>query len=757
MTAPTATQLRNARKRRAKKKNQVSTPSSNSPTSGNRTNSMAVPTSKRLHPSHQEKDDVTSTSSGKRRKRSDQFNSKSNAHSIGKQRNSCVDPSQKYSSHPLQAPIVQRAQQFFHDIFHTARSSPHMMETVTTTTGTGNDRQHHGLCQYPTRNSSTLWNTTSTKFPVYVGSIYGWRTVVKLPVRYSKATTITNRSGSNSNNLGEYHTTSNDGTVPPLITIGLFAPGSHQIVPIVVVENGARRTSCLCQTHHPVINQAIIHIQQTARSLQPHLHHTTKSSSSNTACTHCLTAFSEETGKGYLRHIALSVQRHTNLVQLVLVWNSVPPSSSPSTDRCMGKNDVVDGEVVDSSETVLAQFLEALLQLKSAHDTADNEVNLEWHSIWIHYNNSWKHANAIFSHDGVWKLLYHHSNPSQSTLKADSAIHDKYNHKCPMNGITEYLTTMVENDFSDVDHYKKTCTDTTVVNDKSTIHQLPHVPLHFPPQVFRQGNITAFTNIVQSIRNFIIHQFYGSPNFNDVTRIQHRPSCLELYGGVGTIGLHMVDLCSKFVCSDENPYNVQCFNATVGTVIAAMKEKSGYYPMYDGANKNVEDNLSIPSIRYESASASVMVLDRMEHLNDVDIIIVDPPRKGMDADVCHALTTVLPLLAKTTKNNNSKSKTQAGTNVDDQPLMNEPQQVLIYVSCGFDAFVRDYQILTQVSTTPTSNSQSKTKLKTATPSYSSCNTNPWNLRHAEGHVLFPGSDAIETLAIFTRAKYLPKK
>mmetsp|Transcript_11856 Transcript_11856/g.28445 ORF Transcript_11856/g.28445 Transcript_11856/m.28445 type:complete len:100 (+) Transcript_11856:969-1268(+) len=53
-------------------------------------------------------------------------------------------------------------------------------------------------------------------------------------------------------------------------------------------------------------------------------------------------------------------------------------------------------------------------------------------------------------------------------------------------------------------------------------------------------------------------------------------------------------------------------------------------------------------------------------------------------------------------------------------------QALIYVSCGFDAFQRDYHRLV--------------------------GSGIWELDHAEGHVLFPGSDAIETLACFRRLR-----
>lgn len=48
---------------------------------------------------------------------------------------------------------------------------------------------------------------------------------------------------------------------------------------------------------------------------------------------------------------------------------------------------------------------------------------------------------------------------------------------------------------------------------------------------------------------------------------------------------------------------------------------------------------------------------------------------------------------------------------------------VIYVSCGFDALKRDALTLL---------------------------AGGWSLRHTEGFVLFPGSDHIETLAIFDR-------
>ena len=90
---------------------------------------------------------------------------------------------------------------------------------------------------------------------------------------------------------------------------------------------------------------------------------------------------------------------------------------------------------------------------------------------------------------------------------------------------------------------------------------------------------------------------------------------------------------------------------------------------------------------------------RTGRLYNVDLIIVDPPRKGLDQQVLQRLCSF-----------KAAATTKATT--------------LIYVSCGFDAFCNDYEQLTTVG--------------------------KWKLQHAEGHILFPGSDAIETLAFFTK-------
>mmetsp|Transcript_1431 Transcript_1431/g.2912 ORF Transcript_1431/g.2912 Transcript_1431/m.2912 type:complete len:89 (-) Transcript_1431:1409-1675(-) len=61
---------------------------------------------------------------------------------------------------------------------------------------------------------------------------------------------------------------------------------------------------------------------------------------------------------------------------------------------------------------------------------------------------------------------------------------------------------------------------------------------------------------------------------------------------------------------------------------------------------------------------------------------------------------------------------------------------LIYISCGFPAFKRDAALLTGEQDPAPPRPRSDRRL--------------WRLVHTEGHVLFPGSDHVETLAIFDR-------
>ena len=91
--------------------------------------------------------------------------------------------------------------------------------------------------------------------------------------------------------------------------------------------------------------------------------------------------------------------------------------------------------------------------------------------------------------------------------------------------------------------------------------------------------------------------------------------CVELYGGVGTIGLNCHDLLSSLRCSDENPYNQACFAQAAASVHLAVADGAGPGPG--------------PAVgcacAYESAGAAAVAA--RGGLQGCDVVIVDPPRK----------------------------------------------------------------------------------------------------------------------------------
>lgn len=197
------------------------------------------------------------------------------------------------------------------------------------------------------------------------------------------------------------------------------------------------------------------------------------------------------------------------------------------------------------------------------------------------------------------------------------------------------------------------------------------IELCFSPNVFRQANLDSFARIVVAIRNYIM-------KYNQKRNDDHKPKALELYGGVGTIALNICDLFSSLISSDENANNIVCFNQSLSYLRAKdyNAEHCSYIPK-DATTLLKEFNLN------EGRS---------------EVIIVDPPRKGLDDFVLQSLI--------------SGKSGVGGPNL------------LVYISCGFKAFVRDCDAL--------------------------LGSEKWQLHSCEGHILFPGSDAIETLAFFRR-------
>ena len=422
--------------------------------------------------------------------------------------------------------------------------------------------------------------------PIVLGPATGWRTVAKLAVRRSKPVTNVKR--------GE-------------LTIGLFQKKTHNVIP-------GETSPC----HHPSINQAITLVQSAARRFQ-------------------VEPFDETTGAGDLRYVSFHVNRQMWRVQVTLVWSpvEVDDKDAKREDGKASSGRTKERRRQDKRLKKLCQYLESCTEtIKGSNSgTGTSSSPRLFQSLWVHYNTSSKHDNAIFARDGRWECRF-------------GPLH-----------VEEFLT------------------------------KASKIPLYFSPRVFRQANLGAFSTIVIRVQTFLQGQLRrskvrstGSTEEKKLpSKNESRPRCLELYGGVGTIGLHITCLCQSLVCSDENPFNKECFEKS-RTALLKSDQQGG-----------------CQQIEYRTQSATAMI--QAGALDAADWVIVDPPRKGLDDEVLAALCR------------------------EPSNLKNGPH-VLVYVSCGFSAFQRDCQALVT--------------------------DGGWNLDTAEGHILFPGSDAIETLAFFTR-------
>jgi tRNA/tmRNA/rRNA uracil-C5-methylase (TrmA/RlmC/RlmD family) len=533
-------------------------------------------------------------------------------------------------------------------------------------------------------------------YPVRLGPINGWRTVVKMAVRGVVKRDAKGREFVES-------------------AIGLFKPGSHDVA------------SCLDSTaHHPAINRALARIEEARKQvglngyIEGTGHSTAEEGQRDTASLkyNC-----------YLKYVILVLARQTSTVQLSLVWNTESTGD-------------------ENGERILNMFVPKLLgntvhnetgstnkQTKPNTDNHSGSAPSLFHSIWVNYNPSSRYNNAITGRgEDSWKLLHG----------------------------AQYAEEIVRTDMKS-----------------------PPV-LRFPPFVFRQANICAFTQIICNVRHWVKdmaqRRMQATPVVEASNNSAKRPKkgksdperdncnaetnnnaenttdgpgirCVELYAGVGTIGLNCLDLLSELNCSDENPHNLACFEAARAAIEpAALRQRAAYRPQ---------------------AAATVAASGG---LRDYDLVIVDPPRKGLDDEVIAAMLEYRELGVKDCVSLEDKvggkrlhsehadgAEAVPANGVGGGSVRNNER--LIYVSCGFPAFKRDAARLLGLAPVssagagkggnkgnngghirPASRNDSGARAVANTAG----NIRHWKLVHLEGHILFPGSDHIETLAVFDR-------
>lgn len=494
------------------------------------------------------------------------------------------------------------------------------------------------------------------------------------------------------------------------ISLGLYRRNSHNILSIPQ-----------CQVHHPSINIASSLLAQAAQTIR-------------------ITPYNEFDGRGLLRYAQFRVETTTGKVCLTLVMNVEKlKECQPQLSRLVKELQRLDtglGSDSDSQESESngsdddSNDTNANVDMdgnKNGEDNDDGEgINSKdnkpkqgriFHSIWVHCNDS--EGNAIFARDvSKWHPIFG----------------PRYVREPIPGSLSPSKTSLSSDDGGKGDGY-----------------------LYFAPYVFRQGNMHGFTDIAKEVS----------------MAIQPGSKVCELYAGVGLLGLSALLHHGRrrvnineggggglgwLRCSDENPENARCFELAVesmprqitGRVTRSKFQKDGgrgkrdggggkqtkaQHPGKGGGGSDLSIKDLMDSVVYESGdfpfeadptekvtymqANAVSALYRGQALG-ANVIIVDPPRRGLDE-------VVLQMLSTKVNPNQLYTKSPAMLSHIPRHVVNwtNDARTLIYVSCGFDALARDLD-----------------KLLTSNAG--------WKLVSATGYVLFPGSNHVETVVVLER-------
>lgn len=147
----------------------------------------------------------------------------------------------------------------------------------------------------------------------------------------------------------------------------------------------------------------------------------------------------------------------------------------------------------------------------------------------------------------------------------------------------------------------------------------------------------------------------------------------------------------------------------------------------------------IPAVYRVAAAGSVPAAE----LAAADVIVVDPPRKGLEASLTAALLSLDPCTTSGVVAGAQAQRVSTGAQaqhaaagggsadtVSPEQRSAVGKQRLVYLSCGLDALLRDLELL----------------LAPQAPGGRAV----WQLLQAQAFVFFPGTDSIETLVLLER-------
>jgi 23S rRNA (uracil1939-C5)-methyltransferase len=155
----------------------------------------------------------------------------------------------------------------------------------------------------------------------------------------------------------------------------------------------------------------------------------------------------------------------------------------------------------------------------------------------------------------------------------------------------------------------------------SVVENFGGAPVHYPPGAFGQNNLEMAQSIIEHLR----------------TQIPQGARITEFYAGVGAIGLSLLPQARDIRMNEVSPHSLRGLELAIDHLSPDVRARISVIPGAAGA---------------ACLAAS-----------DAQVVIADPPRKGLDPELTEYLSE-------------------------------QPPERLLYISCGLDSFLRDTAQLT---------------------------------------------------------------
>ncbi|XP_020098348.1 uncharacterized protein LOC109717085 [Ananas comosus] len=247
-----------------------------------------------------------------------------------------------------------------------------------------------------------------------------------------------------------------------------------------------------------------------------------------------------------------------------------------------------------------------------------------------------------------------------------------------------------------------------LIGERDFWEHIGGIDVSLDPSSFGQANTQAFCSLLRKLQKYV----------------PRRSSVVDLYSGAGAIGLSVAATrkCRSVKCIEINKESKASFEKSVSRL-----------------PKTVDC-----SINWHNTDASI---EPVHWLEGSDVVIVDPPRKGLHPSLVDALRNVALSYSKASKApkssilNEKEEKRpwilrarEAAIHVDGKTNWENSQSwpaTLIYISCGWESFKEDCKNL--------------------------LSNNAWHLEKAHAFNFFPGTQSIEVLAVFKRGPRVAQK